>query len=146
METLSVAGPDGRRFEIPVAVGFTADGLVVHELSGDVEPQFCTHAGFAWSDCLDLRCGACGARLFLPSSILAGLGASTIERMADAWEAAGCPSYVGRQWPTGERWVLVPHPLFDMVGGLPVLAARYERFLSQYLAAEAPAAGVDAES
>ena len=107
----------------PLAVNFTRDGVVTSV--GNREPEQCDHAGESWSSELGVRCTQCGVRLFAAPRVLAYRSNDVIDAMHRAWQAAGWPVIDG--WPRiyySDRWVLVEHPLFDHVGGLPV---RYDK-------------------
>jgi len=118
MDTLTFTH-QGQTFNVPVVVTFGPNGQPV-DLIGDLEPTDCDHAGQVWSDCLAMRCTRCGAQLFMPGRFLAKRPAEVIEAMYAAWVRAGWPSFVGGHWPTGARWTIVAHPLFEHLGGLAV--------------------------
>jgi hypothetical protein len=131
MDTITFETPTGQIFEIPFVVAFGPDGKPA-DLVGDVEPENCDHAGQTWSDCLEMRCTRCGARLFLPGRFLARRPEEVLERMYAAWCAAGWPSFIGGQgahWTDhGAGWQMLPLPDFQHVGGLPVRADKLEAF------------------
>lgn len=129
VDTITITAGDGQTFEIPVAVAFGAGGRPV-ELGGDLEPWQCDHKGQTWSDCLDLRCVRCGARLFMPGRFLALRSAAELAEMHGAWVRAGWPAMSGGSWCIrSDRWTVLQHPLFAHVGGLPVRNDRLADFV-----------------
>ena len=123
MDTITVRLEHGDTLEIPVAVAFGADGKPT-DLIGDVEPEYCDHAGETWSSCFDLRCIRCGSWLFLPGCFLAQREEDVIERMHALWVAAGWPEFHGGSNPgwsiIPDKWTVIDEPAFAHVGGLPV--------------------------
>lgn len=92
---------------------------------GSLAPEDCDHTGETWSTDLGVRCTRCGARLFAPPNVLAKRCRAAGEEMYHLWTAAGRPRLAvpwwgDRVWVDPEIWVIVDHPLFTNVGGLPV--------------------------
>lgn len=128
MDTVTIKLDDGQTLEVPVVKAFGPDGKPV-DLVGDREPEHCDHAGACWSDCLDMRCPRCGARLFLPPRHLAGRSEEVLETMYELWVRAGWPQFSGGEWfILPEYWTIIPHPLFAHVGGLAVDRERVADF------------------
>lgn len=112
---------------IPGVVNFARDGIIV--CAGDRDPEACDHAGESWSSELGVRCTQCGERLFAAPAVLARRSHNEIEEMYCLWKAAGWPFLNG--WPRrygSDRWVIVEHPLFAHVGGLPVRCDKLSAF------------------
>lgn len=130
MDTITVQN-QGQTFDIPIAVAFGPAGGPV-DLVGDLAPEACNHAGQTWSSCLDLRCGRCGSRLFLPGRLLAYLPEAQVERMHSAWCAAGWPAWRSGDtpgWRISDKWRVVDDLRdFDHLGGLPVRCDRWATF------------------
>lgn len=103
---------------IPIVVSFGRDGAPVGR-TGNLDPEQCDHAGECWSSDLVMRCPRCGARLFAPPRHLARRPRAVLEEMYRLWAAAGWPDLVTRPYSC-DRWVVVDHPLFAHIGGLPV--------------------------
>ncbi|MBN1954826.1 MAG: hypothetical protein JW900_07225 [Anaerolineae bacterium] len=111
----------------PLAQAFDPHGHVIR-VAPDRTPAKCDHAGAVYSCQLDMGCPRCGARMFLPPRFLANLEADVIEAMHNCWGDAGWPWYSGGRWTTvggiqpdgTATWTVLPHPLFAMVGGIPV--------------------------
>ena len=128
MDAITIPTGNGQTLEIPVAAALGADGQPV-DLIGNLEPWSCDHTGQRWSDCLDLRCVRCGARLFMPGRFLALRSAEVIEIMHSSWVRAGWPSMSGGSWCIrSDMWTVLQHPLFAHVGGLPVRNDRLADF------------------
>jgi len=120
--------PDGADvIDIPLVVAFDANGPC--SLTGDTIPENCDHAGYSWSDCLDIRCGRCGARLFIPARHLANRSEQELEDMHALWVRAGWPRWNSDHWYAHPaRWTIIAHPLFDHLGGLAVRNDRLDSF------------------
>lgn len=116
--------------EVPLVSAFDANGPCA--LIGDLEPENCDHQGSAWSCCLDLRCKHCGSRLFMPPRFLAYRPKYELEIMYSAWVRAGWPHWIAgpdAHWHApSEYWTIVPHPLFNDVGGLAVSNKQLDSF------------------
>jgi hypothetical protein len=119
---------DGRMIETPLVVAFGPNGKPA-ELIGDMEAENCDHAGAAWSSSMALYCRRCGARMFLPARILAGLPDYEIEVMYREWQRAGWPEWAPEGWHVcPDAWTVIAHPLFAGVGGLAVRNDRLDNF------------------
>jgi len=115
VETILIQGT-----AVPIAPALDAGGQP-EDLIGDLEPWQCDHKGQMWSDCLDLRCMRCGARLFMPGRFLAFRSEEDLEAMHEHWTRAGWPSFSGGKWAVRtDTWTILKDPLFGHVGGLPV--------------------------
>jgi hypothetical protein len=126
IQTVRIPGGTAR---LPVAVALNGNGprfLVGPEL---IRPEECDHAGYSWSEVFRLRCGRCGAPMVLPARVIARRTPDHIEEMARAWERAGKPAFRHRRtgdailvmWADEalENGVMLEHPLFAHLGGLP---------------------------
>ena len=131
MDTITLKTADGATYDIPVVHAFDLHGKPV-DLAGDIEPQNCDHAGAAWSASLDLRCPHCGSRLFIPTRYLARLPEDQVETMHALWVRAGWPEYQRDAWHiVPAKWTVIPHPLFDALGGLAVRNDRLDSFYAE---------------
>lgn len=114
---------------LPVAVNFGPGGVPVFDVAGAVRPEACAHSGQAYSSDFEARCACCGAALFLPPSILAGLPADTIDGMHAEWKRGGCAPWLNGHWSiVPEYWLLFDVPGFAACGGLAVLRRRADSF------------------
>jgi hypothetical protein len=133
VETILIQGT-----AVPIAPALDAGGHPV-DLIGDIESWGCDHKGQMWSDCLDLRCVRCGARLFMPGRFLALRSAEVIETMHAAWVRAGWPGMTGGAWCIrSDMWTILQDPLFAHVGGLPVRNDRLADFATVAARADRP--------
>lgn len=134
VDTITVRAGNGQTLEIPVAAAFGPNGEPV-DLIGDVTPENCDHKGQTWSDCLDLRCARCGARLFMPGRFLANRPAEVIETMHALWVRAGWPSFRGGDAPhwsvKASQWTVIDLAEFAHVGGLAVRRDRLDSFAGE---------------
>lgn len=103
---------------IPLAVNFTRDGVVTRV--GNREPELCAHAGESWSTTMGVRCSQCGCRLFAAPSVLAFQRSDVVESMYRVWQDAGWPVLNGWPYCASDNWVVINHPLFAHIGGIPV--------------------------
>jgi hypothetical protein len=124
---------------IPVATGFNADGTIQTAATlartERIDPLDCSHYGATWSSNLALRCPTCGSSMFLPPRLLSYLPAGVISAMDLLWSTAGWPAWCGMSWSIlPEHWTIMPHPLFDHCGGLPVRHDRAEKYYDALVA------------
>jgi DNA-directed RNA polymerase subunit RPC12/RpoP len=112
---------------IPLAVNFNRDGIVVDV--GNRDPEQCDHANESWSSDLGVRCTQCGVRLFAAPRVLEFRSWEVINEMHRIWQSAGWPILDG--WPSGyigDRWILIEHPLFAHIQGIPVRKDKLSAF------------------
>jgi hypothetical protein len=119
MKIVHYTDGDGTERQIVEAQAFDANFRPA-EVTCDVRPDDCDHAGQMWSSDLDVCCRHCGAPLFLPPSVLAHMPIETINSMCALWCAAGYPPFLAGRWLIeADYWTILEHPLFAHLGGLP---------------------------
>lgn len=126
-QQIIVGGEDGRERSVPLALAFNKKGEPI-PVRPHLQPDECDHEGEVYSCELAMHCSKCGAPLFLPPRYLAGLHIAVIEYMEMVWRAAGWPWFRGGRWTTvggvqddgTPTWTVKQHPLFEVIGGIPV--------------------------
>lgn len=149
-DTISIKMQDGAVAQVPVVAAFGSGsqpaGWGPVDVTGEIEPHKCDHAGATWSSDLALRCPKCGIPLFVPGRFLAFRHALAVALMHDMWRAAGCPPWYGAGWGTNpqpwqrrgaadgemDSWQIYQIAGFDELGGLPIMQSRKAAFLTRF--------------